>query len=264
MQRLFSQVSNLCYSFFMLPVILLALVTSIHTAAAEDKMEPLLPPPPYVTAEGLCISVGVKWDSTALAKFVPSPLKLSPDATGAINICNAKRGYVITPITYANFDVDLANSLAPDSESFVWQGFGIWAASPAVVNTAREYYGEQIHLGDARITETKTGYRATASLNGKEVVAIEVKLADKPCTPANALISYLHVRLRTGEIQRIDFPVAPDICEATPVSVKVTPLTNDSLFAALQPKEVVYAVVGKNATIGWGKPLTISWSAPAK
>lgn len=262
MQSLFRQISRLRTSVFVLSALLLTLFGPIQPAAAEDKNEPLLPPPPYVASEGLCVSVGVKWDGAALAKFVPSPLKLSPDATGAINICTFKHGYIMTPITWANFDVDLANSVAPEAESFVWHGLGLWSASPAFINTTREYYGEQIHPGDVRITETKTGYRATASLNGKEVVALEVKVADKPCTPAGALISYLHVRKQTNEIQRIDFPVAPDICEATLVSAKVTPLNNDPLLMALQPKEIVGAGVSKNIVIGWGRPYTVGWSAP--
>jgi hypothetical protein len=262
MQRFFFRAISLPYALLLLAAVLLLLNLSIHPALAEEKTEPLLPPPPYVTAEGLCISVGVTWDAAALAQFLPSAFSLTPDATGAINICSADRGYVVAPIAYADFDVDLASPLSADGGSFLWQALSVSGAKPAVVNTLREYYGEQTQLGTVQITETPTGYRATGSLKGKEVVAVEVKLANKACEPVGTVISFLHVQQRTSEIQRIDFPVAPDICEAEPVSVKVTPLPGDKLLAALQPKEITYAVVGKNATISWGRPTTIGWSAP--
>lgn len=234
------------------------------TSFAQDtakKAEPLFPPPPYVTAEGLCVSIGVQWDEAAVKKLMPAVLKPSTPMIGAINICTAQRG-LIAPMAYANFDVELEASPLTSGYPGTWQALGIWGPNPAFVETMRESYGPQIQLGEARITETKTGYRAVGLLNGKEVVAIEVKVADEPCQPVATTIDYVNVRERTGEIILIHFPVAPDICNAEPISAKVTAVAGNELLAALQPKELLYAIVGKNAAISWGAPITVGWAEP--
>ena len=230
-------------------------------SSANKQPVPPFPPPPYVTAEGLCVGVGVKWDADAVKKLMPPVLEPSAEMGGSITICTVQRGS-IGPFAYANFDVELVPSPLTSGYPGNWNALGIYNAQPTVVNTLREYYGSQVQVGDARITETKGGYRAVALLNGKEVVAIEVKVSSEPCQAATTTIDYVNVRERTGEIFLIHFPVAPDICNAEPVSAKVTAPAGDVLLDALQPKELLYAVVGKNAAGSWGAPITVGWTEP--
>src|SRR5262249_11957693 len=87
-----------------------ALTVASGTAIGQDK----LLPPPYQMAGTNHVLIGVVWDEATIRKALPPGITAVKEMTGAINIYQAEKGYVIGPYQSAYFWVDVEEFDSPE------------------------------------------------------------------------------------------------------------------------------------------------------
>ena len=223
-----------------------AVLGATFVSSAEDK--PVLP---FQIAGSNHVIVGVAWDPAAVQKMLPAGMKLAEGATGAINIYQASKGYGITPYQSVYFWVDVEGYDSPDGTKGRWMLAGAYGPQEKTSAALREN-GFPVRNGTSRFEATDQGKRAIGTVNGKDVVTVEIKSSSEPCDVASGLLKY--PTMAANKLVVTEIPYVGDVCKAEPVSVTVTAPENDP-FAAFKPVKTLWAVEFKNAAFSINRPV---------
>lgn len=223
-----------------------AMIGTALLSSAEDK-----PVPPYLIAGTNHVIVGVAWDPAAVQKMLPPGMKLAEGATGAINIYQTSKGYGISPYQSVYFWVDVEGYDSPDGTKGRWMLVGAYGPQEKTSAAFREN-GFPVRNGTSRFEATDQGKRAIGTVNGKDVVMVEIKSSSEPCEAASGLLKYPTILANKVVVNEI--PFVGDMCKAEPVSVNVTAPENDP-FAAFKPVKTLWAFEFKNGAFSLNRPV---------
>lgn len=227
----------------------IALGLACGVSAAQDK----LLPPPYQMAGTNHVLVGVVWDEAAVRKSLPRGITPVKEMTGAINIYQAERGYVIGPYQSAYFWVDIEGFDSPDGTKGRWMLAGVYGPEDKTSAALKQYYGLPVRLGTSRFEPTAEGKRAIGTVNGQDFITVEIKSDPGSCEPAAGRLNYPGLSAKTKQIVVNEIPFVGDFCKAEPVSVNVNAPAGDP-FAAFPIAKVVWAAEFKNGSFSFSPP----------
>jgi len=227
-----------------------SLVSGISTA--QDK--PL--PPPYQIAGSNHVMVGVVWDEAAVRKALPPGITPVKEMTGAINIYQADKGYVIGPYQSTYFWVDIEGFDSPDGTKGRWMLAGVYGPEAKTSAALKEYYGMPVRVGTSRFEQTAEGKRAIGTVNGQDFVTVEIKSDSSPCEPVAGRLNYPGLPAKTKQLVVNEIPFVGDFCKAEAVSVNVNAPPGD-LFGKFPIARVVWAAEFKNGAFSFSPPKAV-------
>ena len=222
-------------------------------SSAQDK--PL--PPPYQMAGTNHVFLGVVWDEAAVRKALPAGITPVKDMTGAINIYQADKGYVIGPYQAAYFWVDVEGFDSPEGIKGRWMLAGVYGPQDKTPATLKEYYGFPVRVGTSRFEPTPDGKRAIGTVNGRDFIKVEIKSTPGACEAVAGRVNYPGLSEKTKQVVVNEIPFVGESCKAEPVSVKVDAPAGDP-FSAFPIAKVVWAAELKNGSFSFTLPKAAS------
>jgi hypothetical protein len=218
-------------------------------STAQDKVLP----PPYQMAGTNHVFLGVIWEEAAVRKALPPGITPVKEMSGAINIYQADKGYVIGPYQSAYFWVDIEGFDSPEGIKGRWMLAGVYGPKEHTPKTLNESYGFPVRLGTSRFESTTDGKRAIGTVNGQDFITVEIKSVPGGCEAAAGRVNYPGVSPATGQVVVNEIPFVGEFCKAEPVSVKVTAPSGDP-FSAYPIAKVVWAAELKNGSFSFTTP----------
>lgn len=199
-------------------------------------------PPPYQIAGVANVVIGVAWDERAIRAALPSGVRPVPGMTGGINIYQAAQGHVIGPFQSAYFWIDVEGYDAAPGMPARWMLAGIYGPDPKTANALSKYYNLPVRVGSSRFESTLQGTRAIATLNGRDILTVEIKSrSSDDGTAGTYLLHYLSQLASNGELIVNQIPGVGHTREAEVVSVSIDAPSGD-LFASFPIKQTDWAV----------------------
>lgn len=212
-----------------------------------------VPPPPYQIAGSNHVFVGVVWDEAAIRTALPPGITPVREMTGAINIYQAGESYPFGPYQSAYFWVDVEGYDSPDGTKGRWMLVGVYGPSDKMPAALNEHYGLPVRVGGSRVEPTAQGKRATGTVNGQDVVVVEIKSFPEDCQGATGILNYPGVSPKTRDLVVAEIPFVARMCKAEPVSVNVAAPAGDP-FSAFPIAKVVWAAEFRNAAFSFSVP----------
>ncbi len=211
------------------------------------------PPPPYQIAGSNHVFVGVIWDAAAIRKALPPGIMPVKDMTGAINIYQTGGSYAFGPYQSAYFWVDIEGFDSPDGTKGRWMLAGVYGPNDKMPAALNEHYGLPVRLGTSRVESTSEGKRATGTVNGQDVVSIEIKSFPGECQAVAGTLNYPGISAKSKQLAVNEIPYVGEACKAEPISVNVTAPPGDP-FSAFPIAKVIWAAEFKNASFSFSPP----------
>jgi len=216
---------------------------------AQDEVQP----PPYQMAGSNHIMVGVVWNEAAVRKALPPGITPVKEMTGAINIYQAEKGYVIGPYQSVYFWVDIEGFDSPDHIKGRWMLAGVYGPQDKTSAALKRYMGFPVRVGSSRMESTAEGKRAVGTVNGLDFVTVEIKSLSGTCEAAAGLLNYPALLPNTTQLVVNEIPFVGEFCKAEPVSVNVNAPSGDP-FAAYRIEKIIWAAEFKNASFSFALP----------
>jgi hypothetical protein len=236
-------------NFGMALILGVALTVASGTAIGQDK----LLPPPYQMAGTNHVLIGVVWDEATIRKALPPGITPVKEMTGAINIYQAEKGYVIGPYQSAYFWVDVEGFDSPEGIKGRWILAGVYGPQEKTPAALKEFYGFPVRIGTSRFEPTPEGKRAIGTVNGQDFITAKIKSVPGACELATARVNYPALSEKTKQVVINEIPFVGEFCKAEPVSVEVTAPAGDA-FSAYKIAKVVWAAEFKNGSFSFTYP----------
>jgi hypothetical protein len=210
-------------------------------------------PPPYQMAGANHVQVGVVWDAAAVRKSLPREIKPTSDMTGGINIYQVEKGYVIGPYQAAYLWLDIEGYDSPEGIKGRWMLAGIYGPQAKTSNALIAYYGVPVRLGTSRIETTTEGKRAVGTLDGQDIVTVDIKSVPGTGEEVAALLNYVSISPITKGISVLKIPVVGQSFSAEARSVSITAPSGDP-FAEYSITKTLWAAEFRNCSFSFSYP----------
>jgi hypothetical protein len=212
-----------------------------------------VPAPPYQIAGANHVFVGVVWDEGAIRKALPPGITPVKEMTGAINIYQTGASYAFGPYQSAYLWVDVEGFDSADGTKGRWMLAGVYGPSEKMPAALIEHYGLPVRLGTSRFEATPQGKRAIGTVNGRDLITVEIRSLPGECQVASGRVNYPGMPGNTKRIVVNEIPSVGEFCKAEPVAVNITAPAGDP-FAGYLIAKVVWAAEFKNAAFSFSVP----------
>ena len=227
----------------------LALSAAAGLSAAQDQA----PPPPYQIAGANHVFLGVIWDEAAIRKALPPGITPVKEMTGAINIYQTGGSYAFGPYQSAYLWVDIEGFDSADGTKGRWMLAGVYGPSEKMPIALIDYYGLPVRLGASRFEATAQGKRAIGTVNGRDVITVEIKSLPGECQLGSGRVNYPGISRKTKQLVVNEIPWVGEFCKAEPVAAKINAPPGDP-FSAYPIAKVGWAAEFKNAAFSFSVP----------
>lgn len=229
------------------------LAFALSAIAGLSMAQDQAPPPPYQIAGANHVFLGVVWDEAAIRKALPPGITPVKEMTGAINIYQTGGSYAFGPYQSAYLWVDVEGFDSADGTKGRWMLAGVYGPSEKMPVALTYHYGLPVRLGTSRFEATTEGKRAIGTVNGRDVITVEVKSLPGECQLASGRVNYPGVSGKTKQVVVNEIPWVGEFCKAEPVTAKIDAPPGDP-FSAYQIAKVVWAAEFKNAAFSFSVP----------
>lgn len=197
--------------------------------------------PPYIVRGNTHILIGVTLDEAAVRSVLPAGMEPTEGITGGYNVYRSGGGYNKPAYTRAYVWADVEGH---DSASGAKGRWVIWGVTGPGADLSQAE-GYDFHDGSAALVEHGMTIIGTAEQSGSRILRVEIALTDGTCGPTTGTLNY-PVRLpATGKLAMHQYPVAGDICGASPVSVELM-VGDDHPLNKFKPTSLLWAAQAKN------------------
>lgn len=205
--------------------------------------------PPFPTVLRDVIWLVMRVDPLKIAPFVPAGLAVSLDLIGVLGLCEATSGSSITPFMRAFGGVTIEGHDSPDTKEAVYIVGDVVTANAADV--MRQFYVQTALAGEPRVWREDGLLRGSVSTGGKEWLRVTVRPSGRARSGVTGRDAYLGTTER--ELSR---HIVSYLGAVAPVEVVSFELADNAppAFAALQPKDIVFALRGRDLHATWGEP----------
>jgi hypothetical protein len=228
-------------------------VFALSIVPALSPAQDHVPPPPYQIAGANHVFVGVIWEEAAIRKALPPGITPVKDMTGAINIYQTGGSYAFGPYQSAYLWVDVEGFDSADGTKGRWMLAGVYGPSDKMPLALAEHYGFPVRVGGSRFEPTTQGKRAIGSVNGRDIITVEIRALPGECQAAAGRVNYPGVSGKAKQLVVNEIPWVGDFCKAEPVAVNISAPAGDA-FSAYPIAKVVWAAEFKNATFSFSVP----------
>lgn len=203
---------------------------------------------PYLVGGNHHIIIGIKLDKAAVRAALPEDLEPVKDATGGLNIYTSKGGGTIPPYTRAYVWVDLEGY---DSVSATKGRWILWAATNPGAEKLR-HIGYDTVSGDTSLQRMGNKVTGSTTVDGKEIIRVEIELSGEACQPAMGSLNYPSKLDLTGPLVVTQYAWSGSICGATPKSAEIS-IGADHPLANYKPKALLWAAMAEELSFS-GSP----------
>lgn len=214
--------------------------------------------PPFPTVLRDVIWLVMRIDPLKIAPFVPASLAVSLDLIGVLGLCEATSGSAITPFVRAFGGVAIEGHDSPDTKEAVYIVGDVVTASAADV--MRQFYVQTALTGDPRVWREDGLLRGSVSTGGIEWLSVAVRPSGRARTGVTGRDAYLGATERGLSRHIVSYLGA--LAPAEVVSFELSDAAPPA-FAALQPKDIVFALRGRDLHATWGEPHEVPRAAIA-
>jgi hypothetical protein len=207
----------------------------------EAAVTSTIDPPPYQMTGGNHVFVGVVWDEPAIRTALPSGVRPVAGMTGGINVYQVAQGHVIGPYQSAYLWVDVEGYDAAPAMPARWMLAGVYGPDPKTAKALSQYYNLPVRIGSSRFESTAQGKRAIATLNGRDILNVEIKSRSDDGSVGTFLLHYLSQLAPNGELIVNQIPGVARTREAEVIAVSIDAPSGD-LFASFPIKQTAWAV----------------------
>jgi hypothetical protein len=160
--------------------------------------------------------------------------------TGGINVYQVAQGHVIGPYQSAYLWVDVEGYDAAPGMPARWMLAGVYGPDPKTATALTKYYNLPVRVGSSRFEPTAQGKRAIATLDGRDILTIEIKSRPGEGAMGTFLLHYVSQLVSNGDLIVNQIPGVARTREAEVVSVSIDALPGD-LFASFPIKRTDWA-----------------------
>ena len=197
--------------------------------------------PPYIVRGNTHILIGVTLDEAAVRAVLPAGMEPTEGITGGFNVYRSGGGYNKPAYTRAYVWADVEGY---DSASGAKGRWVIWGVTGPGADLSQAE-GYDFHDGSAALVEHGMTIIGTAEQSGSKILRVEIALTDGTCGPTTGTLNY-PVRLpATGKLAMHQYPLAGDICGASPVSVELM-VGDDHPLNKFKPTSLLWAAQARN------------------
>jgi hypothetical protein len=187
------------------------------------------------------VFVGVVWDESAIRKALPPGVRPVPGMTGGINVYQVAQGHVIGPYQSAYLWVDVEGYDAAHGMPARWMLAGVYGPDPKTATALSKYYNVPVRVGGSRFESTAQGKRAIATLNGSDILTVEIKSGPGEGVMGTFLLHYVSQLASNGQLIVNQIPGVARTREAEVVSASIEAPPGD-LFSSFLIKRTDWAV----------------------
>jgi len=204
---------------------------------------------PYLVGGNQHIVMGITLDEAAVRAALPDGLEPTADLTGGLNIYTSQGGDGVAPFTRSYVWVDLEGH---DSVSGSKGRYILWGASnPGAGNL--QHLGYDAVKGDTTLEQAGNTVTGSTTVDGKEVMKVEIELTGEACSPAVGSLNYPGDLDGTGPMAVTQFFWSGSICAASPVSVDIS-VGPDHALANYKPAAVSWAIMAEDLSFSGSPP----------
>jgi hypothetical protein len=227
---------------FILSAILIVLAPMVASAGEAFKA-------PYLVGGNEHIVIGITLDEAAVRAALPEGLEPAADITGGLNIYTSQGGDGVAPYTRSYVWVDLEGY---DSVSGSKGRFILWAASNPGAEKL-QHRGYDAISGDTKLERAGNTVTGSTSVDGNEVMKVEIELTGEACSPAAGSLNYPSDLDGTSPRVISQFFWSGSVCGATPVSVEMS-VGPDHALAKYKPTAVSWGVLAEDLSFSGSPP----------
>jgi len=204
---------------------------------------------PYLVGGNEHIVMGITLDEAAVRAALPDGLEPAEGFTGGLNVYTSQGGDGVAPYTRSYVWVDLEGY---DSVSGSKGRYILWAASNPG-SEKLQYRGYDSVKGDTKLERNGNTVIGSTSVDGREVMKVEIELTGETCNPAVGSLNYPSNLDGTGPRVISQFFWSGSVCGATPVYVDFV-AGSDHGLAKYKPTAVSWAVLAEDLSFSGSPP----------
>jgi len=217
--------------------ILTVLVASIPWVSSASEA----PKPPYVVGGNQHIIIGITLDEAAVRAALPEGLEPVADLTGGLNVYTSQGGHVAEPYTrsYVWADVEGYDSVSGSKGRWI-----LWAATNPGADKLR-HIGYDTVPGDTKLDRTEKTVSGSTTVDGAEVMNVQIELTGEACSPAVGTLNYPSKLDLTGALVVTQFAWSGSMCGASPISANIS-VADDHPLSKYKPTALTWAVLAED------------------
>jgi hypothetical protein len=202
------------------------------SSAGEDSKAP------YVVGGNQHIIIGIALDEAAVRAALPEGLEPAANVTGGLNVYTSQGGDGVAPYTrsYVWADVEGYDSISGSKGRWM-----LWATADSGVEKMR-HVGYDTVSGDTKLRRQGNKVTGSTTVDGKEIMKVEIELTGEACQPAVGTLNYPSKQDLTGPLVVTQYAWSGSICGASPVSVDIS-VGADHPLAKYKPTALAWAAM---------------------
>jgi hypothetical protein len=186
------------------------------------------PAPPFLVHADEYLVLSVAFDEAQVRKLVPAQVRTAAGARGMVVVYKASSPGMLGDYSASYITLDVEGFDSPSGTKGRWMLAGLYGPSDRAFQAIRGMFGPAVRQGSSRIVDTPGSQRGYASVDGADVLSIEVRPRPEPCSVVGGSVNYLAAGNGRGVTV---VPIASSLllCGADPVGLKITARAGDPI-----------------------------------